>query len=100
MKTKLLGSILAIAFGLFACAAPAEDDDPPAPSEETTEETGSELRIGGGLGAGCALTCSGGNQTCCCDVGEKCESGATYCMCKPANDPRLSPVTIGRLAAP
>ena len=99
MKTQFIASTLAIAFGLLACAAPSstEGDDDLAPTdqkEETTEktdETSSELRIGGGgLNTGCALTGSGGNQTCCCDVGQKCESGATYCVCKSATDTRFN----------
>ncbi len=96
MKTQIIGSCLAIAFGLFACAAPSAEEERASsdPQQENaageqTGETSSELRIGGGLGNSCALTCSGGNQTCCCDVGQKCESGATYCVCKSATDTRL-----------
>ena len=93
MKTQFIASTLAMAFGLLACAAPSgtEGEEETAKTEKTekTEETSSELRIGG-LNNTCALTCSGGNQTCCCDVGQKCESGATYCVCKSATDTRFN----------
>jgi len=112
MKTQILGSCLAIAFGLFACAAPTEEDisqsaaanapaakaEAEAPAAEHTGESKEELRIR--LGAGCAVTCSGGNQTCCCSVGEKCESGATYCQCKDAHDTRFTGTIFGKVAIP
>lgn len=103
MKTTILGSCFATAFalGLFACAgAPLDEEgartEEAASTQETAEsektgETSAELRIGDGLGHGCALTCSGGDQTCCCDVGQKCVSGATYCECKVATDSRFNP---------
>lgn len=96
MKTQIIASCFAIAFGLFACAAPSSTEGEENVPTEQSEETSSELRIGGGLGAQCALTCSGGNQTCCCDVGQKCESGATYCVCKPATDTRFTGVMLTR----
>lgn len=111
MKTQIIGSCLAIALGLglLACAAPSAEEtadlptDPATPAsedaEENTGETSSELRIGG-TNHGCALTCEGGNQKCCCDVGQKCISGATYCECKPATDTRWSGGTVGGVFMP
>ncbi len=107
MKIQFVASCVAVALGLFACAAPTEEDvaatstgessvkDEAMPQEQTAEAQ-SALRIR--QNEGCALTCSGGNQTCCCAVGEKCESGATYCQCKPANDPRFSTIGVVQFA--
>jgi len=103
MKTKLIGSCIAIALALFACAAPteAELESGAQAADERTGEVASELRPR--LGAGCATTCASddGAQTCCCAVGDKCIKGITYCKCEKQSF-TLTPVApkFGAAAAP
>lgn len=89
----MIGSCVAIALALFACAAPSEQELEAAaqPGQEQTGEAESELRIRQNNG-GCAVTCSSddGTQTCCCDVGQKCVKGIKYCECKSAYDTRIT----------
>lgn len=96
MKTKMIAAVMALGIGVFACAAPTEQELPTeasgtaadAPKENAEENTGtseSELRIKAG-GTGCGTECQsvGGDQKCCCAVGDRCVSGATFCKCEPA----------------
>lgn len=44
-----------------------------------------------GVGEGCGTTCQtpDGTQKCCCKVGDRCVSGATFCKCEVANIARF-----------
>lgn len=95
MKTQIIASSLALAFALFACASPPSEGS--EGEEETAAQTDeAELRTRLNETGGCALTCSGGSQTCCCAVGQKCESGATYCVCKSATDTRFNATMLAQ----
>lgn len=97
--TKMIAAAALFAFGVFACAAPSGEElptgdgtqAPAAAGEENTDSKSDELRKGG-LGATCAVTCSSDNgaETCCCDVGQKCVKGYSFCECRTATVPGIS----------
>src|SRR5687768_14111333 len=91
MKMSMIGCVAVFGLGPLACVAPGEQDDGmgDVPAEDQAsadgESTGvvtSELRNGDGGACGTTCASDNGSQTCCCEVGDRCVKGVTFCKCE------------------